>query len=116
MGIIKGCLKAVGTVALAATGTASTILNGVSDATGIELASKIFGAAKDISFNGIRNMWSDSETANQAIGKAEDAAFGVENTVRRQMADTAYRMAQAAKRNGDMGKFETYIQKYEEYK
>ena len=57
MGIIKGCLKVVGTAALVVTGSASTILKGVSDAVGIELGSELFGATKDASFNGIRNMW-----------------------------------------------------------
>ena len=115
MGVIKGCLKAIGTVALAATGTASTVLKGVSDAAGIELGSEIFGAAKDASFNGIRSMWS-SETAYQIVNKTENAALGTEDAARRMMADTAYKMAQTAKQNGDTEKYESYMQKYEEYK
>ena len=115
MGIIKGCLKVVGSAALAVTGTASTVLKGMSDAAGIELGSEIFGAAKDASFNGIRSMW-DGEKANDVINKAEEKSYGVEDAARRKMADTAYQMAQTAKRNGDMEKYETYMQKYHEYK
>lgn len=115
MGIIKGCLKVVGTAALTVTGTASTVLKGMSDAAGIELGSEIFGAAKDASFNGIRSMW-DSESAQGTIDKAQNASYGVEDAARRKMANTAYQMAQTAKRNGDMEKYETYMQKYYEYK
>lgn len=115
MGFIKGCLKAAGTVVLAATGTASTVLKGMSDAAGIELGSEIFGAAKDASFNGIRSMW-DGEAANEAIDAAQEKSFGAEDAARRKMADTAYQMAQTARRNGDMEKYETYMEKYEQYK
>lgn len=115
MGIIKGCLKVVATAALTVTGTASTVLKGMSDAAGIELGSEIFGAAKDASFNGIRSMW-DSDSAQETIDKAQDASYSVEDAARRKMANTAYQMAQTAKRNGDMEKYESYMQKYYEYK
>lgn len=115
MGIIKGCAKVVGSVVLGATGVASTVLKGMFDTAGIELGSEIFGAAKDASFNGIRNMW-DSDSAQERIDHAEDISYEVEDSVRRKMADTAYQMAQTAKRNGDMDKYETYMAKYEEYK
>ena len=113
MGIIKGCLKLAGSAALVVTGTASTVLKGVSDAAGIELGSQLFGATKDASFNGIRAMW-DGDAVNDAIDKAE--SYDAEGAARRKMADTAYRMAQTAKRNGDMEKYETYMEKYYEYK
>lgn len=115
MGVIKGCLKVVGSAALGVTGVVSTVLKGVSDTAGIEIGSEIFGAAKDASFNGIRSMW-DSESAQETITKAEQASYGVEDATRRTMADTAYRMAQTAKHNGDIEKYETYMQKYNEYK
>ena len=57
MGIIKGILKVGTSAVLAATGTASTILKGMSDTVGLEIGSEIFGAAKDASFNGIKSMW-----------------------------------------------------------
>lgn len=115
MGILKGCAKMIGSVVLGATGVASTVLKGMSDTVGFELGSELFGAVKDGSFNGIRNMW-DSEAAQTRIDNAEDKSFAVEDAVRRKMADTAYQMAQTAKRNGDMEKYETYMAKYEEYK
>ena len=115
MGIIKGIGKVVGTTVLGATGVASTVLKGMFDTVGVELGSEVFGAAKDASFNGIRKIW-DSDAAQECIGRAENASCGVENTARRKMADTAYQMAQTAKRNGDMKKYETYMAKYEEYK
>ena len=57
MGIIKGVGKVLGTAVLGATGVASTVLKGVFDTVGVELGSEVFGAAKDASFNGIRNIW-----------------------------------------------------------
>ena len=116
MGIIKGCLKVVGTAALVATGSASTILKGVSDTVGLEVGSKLFGATKDASFNGIRSIW-NSESVDDVMDNVEDnTADSVEKSSRRYMADTAYRMAQTAKQNGDMEKYETYMEKYYEYK
>ena len=115
MGIIKGCAKLVGTVLLGATGTASTILKGVSDTVGFELGSELFGAAKDASFNGVRSIW-DGEDAAERIDRAEEKSYDVEESTRRSMANTAYRMAQTAKRNGDMEKYETYMEKYEQLK
>lgn len=115
MGILKSCAKIIGSVALGATGFASTVLKGMCDTAGVELGSEIFEAAKDASFNGIRSMW-DSENTQELIDKAEGQSYSVEEAARRKMADTAYKMAQTAKRNGDMDKYETYMAKYEEYK
>lgn len=115
MGIIKGIGKVLGTTVLGATGVASTVLKGMFDTVGVELGSEVFGAAKDASFNGIRKMW-DSGTAQERIDKAQDKSYEVEDSVRRSMANTAYQMAQTAKRNGDMEKYETYMAKYEELK
>lgn len=112
MGIIKGCLKVVGSAALVVTGTASTVLKGMSDAAGLEIGSELFGAAKDASFKGIRNMWS-SETADQRITNYE---INAEDSSRRMMADTAYKMAQTAQKNGDMEKYEIYMEKYQQFK
>ncbi len=115
MGIIKGCAKLVGSAVLSATGIASTVLKGVSDTVGLEIGSELFGAAKEASFNGIRSMWG-GETAQETIDKAEAKSYDVEDATRRKLADTAYQMAQNAKRNGDMEKYETYMAKYEEYR
>ena len=115
MGILKGCLKLVGSAALVATGAASTVLKGFSDTVGAEGVSELLGAAKDASFNGLRGMW-DGEVANKVIDTGESASYKVEDATRSQMASTAYRMAQIAKQNGDMEKYETYMEKYHQYK
>lgn len=112
MGIFKTAAKVVGTVALVATGTTTTILKGAADAAGVELASEILGAAKDASFGGIRAMW-DSEGAQNAIDVAEDK---LEDAARRNAANTAYRAAQIAKKHGDMEKYEQYMDVYDQNK
>lgn len=113
MGILGGIGKLVGSAVLGVTGAASTVLKGVCDTAGVELGSELFGAAKDASFNGIRNMW-DSEEAQERIDKAQN--YDAADSARRSMASTAYRMAQTAKKNGDMEKYETYMAKYNELK
>lgn len=115
MGILKGLGKVVGTTALGATGIASTVIKGVFDAAGVTLGSEVFGAIKDGSFDCIRSMW-DDESASQAINRLQNSDDAVADVTRRKMAETAYKMAQAAKENGDMDKYETYMAKYEQYK
>ena len=115
MGIIKGIGKVLGTTVLGVTGVASTVLKGMFDTVGVELGSEVFGAAKDASFSGIRKMW-DSDTAQEQIDKAENSSYGVEDAARRKMADTAYQMAQTAKRNNNSKKYEYYMAKYHDYK
>lgn len=115
MGLIKGILKVGASAILVATGTASTVLKGMSDAAGIEIGSEIFGAAKDASFNGIRGMW-DNDGLQTAVDKAEEISDGTGDAMRRQMATTARRAAQIARQNGDMEKYEYYMEQYENYK
>lgn len=115
MGLLKSAAKIVGTVVLTTTGTASAVLKGVSDAIGVELGSELFGAAKDASFSGIRSMW-DSDKAHETIAKVERESTSLEDVPRRSMASTAYRAAQVAKQNGDMEKYEHYMEQYERYK
>lgn len=115
MGIIKGCLKLVGSVTLGATGVASTVLKGVCDTVGIGLGSEVFGAAKDASFGGVRKMW-DSDSAQERIDEVQDYTYNMEDTTRKKMAETAYQAAQIAKKNGDQKKYERYMEKYEMYK
>ncbi len=81
MGLIKGILKVGASAVLVATGTASTILKGMSDTVGLELGSELFGAAKDASFNGIKNMWdveSSQEDEYTTEEEAEQAAIDKE--------------------------------------
>lgn len=115
MGLLKTGLKLVGTAALVVTGTASTVLKGVSEAAGVEIGSELFGATKDASFDGIRNLW-NSDDCDEVVNQGEDISVNVEDAARRKMADTAYRAAQIAKKNGDEEKYEKYMEKYYEYK
>ena len=71
MGLIKFAAKAVGTVALTATGAASYMLNLVtSSALGAEIP--LFSTIQDGSFNTIRKMWkseqSEDELADETNG------------------------------------------------
>ena len=116
MGFITGCLKLAGSAALAVTGTASTVLQGMSDAVGVELGSELFGAVKDASFNGLRSIWSDDEGASDMIDRAEEHSYDTVDSVRRSTARKFYDFAQIAKKNGDMEKYELYMQKYHEAK
>jgi hypothetical protein len=115
MGILGGCAKLLGSVVLGATGVASSVLKGVSDTVGLELGSEVFGAAKDASFNGMRKIW-DSEEADERIDDMQERSYRLEDGARSSMANTAYRMAQTAKANGDIEKYEHYMAKYREYK
>ena len=112
MGILKGCLKVVGTVALGATGVASKILGEVSDVAGFEIGSDLFGMAKDASLDGIRSMW-NSESVDSNIDKIDSSSYGFVN---RKLADTAKRAANIAKANGDTEKYNYYMEQYEKYK
>lgn len=115
MGILEGCAKIVGSVVLGATGVASSVLKGASDTIGLELGSELFGAAKDASFNGIRNMW-DGDDAQKRVDDAEAKSYNLESGAHSSLASAAYRTAQVAKQNGDMEKYEAYMEKYREYK
>lgn len=115
--ILKTVAKVAGTATLAVTGTASTILKGVSDAAGVEITSEIFSATKDASFNGIKSMWDDgSDSREETFDKMDEMADSVETSAKRKLADTAYKAAMVAKRNGDEEKYEHYMDKYYEYK
>ncbi len=115
MGLIKFIGKTIGTATLVVTGTASTVLKGVSDAVGFQIGSEILGSAKDASFNGIRSMWSDKDIEN-SISKSDKLEEGTYNSTRSQMARTAKQAADLAKKNGDMDKYEYYMEQYERYR
>lgn len=114
MGVLKFIGKTLGTAALVTTGTASSVLKGLSDTVGFELGSEILGAAKDASFDGVRSIWSDKDL--ECIDKMEDLDYKVENATRSQMARTAKQAAEVAKKNGNMDKYEYYMNQYEMYK
>lgn len=99
MGLLKFVGKTIGTATLVVTGAASSILKEVSDTVGLELGSELFGAAKDASFNGIRNMWdmegpqeeeyATEEEANQAAIDKEIHKLKVQALRCRDMAEKA---------------------------
>lgn len=117
MGILKTAAKVAGTAVLATTGAASAILQGVSDTTGIELASKMFFAAKQSSFNGIRNMWSNGDEERETLldGISDHVDEISHIAAQKKLADAAYSAAQIAKENGDMERYEEYMEKYHNY-
>lgn len=61
MGIIKGCAKLVGSVALGATGVASTILRACASGAGMDEVADVVGNIQDKSFETIRDMWTPDE-------------------------------------------------------
>lgn len=115
MGLIKIVGKTIGTVTLVVTGTASTVLKGISDAVGFEIGSELLGGAKDASFNGIRSMWSNKDIEN-GISKSDKLEGNIRNGTQSQMARTAKQAADLAKKNGDMEKYEYYMEQYKRYK
>ena len=130
MGFFKGCLKAVGSVALGATGLASKVLEEVADAAGIDAGREFFNATKEASMNGIRAMWDDgTEERADTLDKIEDGVRGADEktqgAARKAMANSALRIANEAKRMANketdpdkkaalMEKYEQFMEKYEE--
>lgn len=108
MDVLKTVAKVAGTATLAVTGTASAVLKGVSDTVGVELGSEVFGALKDASFGGISAMWGNEETC-------EKVSDSIEAGTSRTMANRMREAANAAKKAGDMEKYEYYMGKYYEY-
>lgn len=111
MGILKTIGKTLGTAALIVTGTASTVLKGISDTVGFELGSEVLGAAKDASFNGVRSMWSDKDL--KCVDKMDGLDYKIEDAAHKQMARTAKQAAEIAKKNGDEERYEYYMNQYE---
>lgn len=107
MGVFKIIGKTLGTATLVTTGVASAILKGVSDTVGFEIGSEVLSVAKDASFNGVRSIWSDKDL--EFIDKMECIDYKVENVARSQMARTAKQAADIARRNGDIEKYEQYM-------
>ena len=115
MGILKTVAKVAGSAVLVTTGTASGILKTLSDSAGIEIVSDVLDAAKNASFEGVNSMWSVDYNEDRDE-KIDDMSVSSEEVTRRRLADTAYRAAQIAKKNGDREKYETYMEKYYQYK
>lgn len=117
MGIFLGGLKILGTVALSATGIASKVLEEASNTVGFELGSEIFSTTKNLSVDGIKGMWDNGEEdRSEALSHIDDIDEATQGVGRRKMAETARQAAQIAKKNGDMEKYEYYMEQYNNYK
>ena len=114
MGFIKGCLKVVGTAALVVTGSASTVLKECFDVAGVELGSEIFGAAKEASFNGIREIWDSVEVEESSMTdeEIEEAAVAEQKRKMKAQAIRYREWAEAAQKAGNTDKYEEYMEKY----
>lgn len=111
MGLIKGILKVGASVVLTATGTASTILKGMSDTVGLELGSEIFGAAKDASFNGIKNMWGSDSSQDEYLTEEEAERDEINNEVRK-LKVQALRCKEMAEKTNDEDMREKLMDRY----
>lgn len=112
MGIIKGIGKVLGTAVLGATGVASTVLKGVFDTAGVELGSEVFGAAKDASFNGIRNMWG-SESSEEEYVTEEEAEVAELAEEKRKLKVQALRCKDMAKKATNEEMRQKFMDRYE---
>lgn len=83
MGILKGCAKLVGSVALGATGVASAVLRACASGAGMDELADAIGTLQDKSFNTIQDMWTPEEEkteeyyenqAQKCMDRAETAA------------------------------------------
>lgn len=113
MGIIKGIGKVLGTTVLGATGVASTVLKGMFDTVGVELGSEIFGAAKDASFNGIRNMWGTEAPEPEEYASEEDERIaGIKEEIRK-LKVQALKCKDLANKATDENVRENFMNRYE---
>lgn len=84
LGIIKGVGKLLGTTVLGATGVASAVLKSVFDTAGVDVGSEVFGAVKDASFNGIRNMWDiEAPEAEEYVSEEDARIAGIKEEIRK---------------------------------
>lgn len=121
MGILKFAAKAVGTAALLATGTASTVLKTAADVVGVDFVSDVFSTTKDKSFEGIRSIWNDDmgtvgDKMLKALERGSDTVSqDIAEGTRQQLARTAKRVAEMAKEHGDMERYEQFMEQSERF-
>lgn len=72
MGILKTGLKLVGSVALGATGVASTILCTAASAAGADELADVIGSIQDASFNKIQDMWTPDEEKDDSYYERQE--------------------------------------------
>ena len=113
MGIIKGIGKVLGTTVLGATGVASTVLKEMFDTAGVEVGSEIFGAAKDASFNGIRNIWGAEPPAEEEYADERDARIAATKEEIRKLKVKAYKSKDYANKATDENVRDNFRSRYE---
>lgn len=113
MGLIRGILKVGASAVLVATGTASTILKGMSDTVGLEIGSELFGAAKDASFNGIRNMWNVDDQYEEEYEKEEETQRSALKNEIHKMKVQALRCKDMANRTNDEESRQRFMARYD---
>lgn len=114
MGIIKGIGKVLGTTVLGATGVASTVLKEMCDTVGVDIGSEIFGAAKDASFNGIRNMWGAEPPEEEEYLTEEEAEAAAIEKEKHRLKVLAYRCKDMARKATDEDVRQKFMDRYEE--
>lgn len=113
MGLIKGIGKVLGTTVLGATGVASTVLKEMFDTVGVDVGSEIFGAAKDASFNGIRNIWDAEPPEEEEYASEEETQVAqIEKEIRRKRS-LATRCRNLANKATDENVRQNYMDRYE---
>ena len=113
MGILKFAAKAVGTVALTATGTASAVLQKLINMSGNDPSQTILPSIQDKSFDSIKKMWKPEEYEDElASGKAEINSLRRQYSSKTSAASTLRNMANNFKAKGDMEHYEEYMSRY----
>lgn len=114
MGLVKGLLKVGASAVLTVTGTASTVLKGMSETAGVELGSELFGAIKDASFNGIRNMWDMEAPQEEEYATEEEAESAAAREEIRKLKAQALRCKEMAQKATDENMRQKFMNRYED--
>lgn len=88
MGILEGCAKLVGSVALGATGVASSVLRACASAAGMDEVADVIGTIQDKSFDTIQDMWTSDDEKTEEYYEAR-------NQKHMDRAETAIRVGEA---------------------
>ena len=114
MGIIKGILKVGASAVLTVTGTASAVLNGVCETAGVEIGAEIFGAAKEASFNGIKNMWNIESSQDEEYMSEEEAEETALSEEKRKLKVQALRCKELTQKATTDEMRQKFMDRYEE--
>ena len=91
MGILKGCAKLVGSVALGATGVASSVLRACASAAGMDEVADVIGTIQDKSFDTVQDMWTPDDQKTDDYYEAREEKH-------MQRAETAARVGETKRR------------------